>query len=55
MVIMLIGFKLCFFTIIHIIAVKLLSEAVFISAQASPSSCFMATDYMTENNSPEIL
>lgn len=44
---MLIGFKLCSFTIVRVIAVRLFSEAVFISVQASPSSCFMDSDYMT--------
>lgn len=44
--VMLIVFKLCLFTIVRVIAVRLFSEAVFVFAQASPSSCFMASGYM---------
>lgn len=46
-VIKLIGFKLCSFTIICIIAIRFFSEAVFISAQASLSSCSTVSDYTT--------
>lgn len=46
-VIKLIGFKLCSFTILCIIAIQFFSEAVFISAQASLSSCSTVSDYTT--------
>lgn len=41
---MLIGFKLCSFTIVRVTAVRLFSEAAFISVQASPNNCFMVSD-----------